>query len=376
MPMFSRSSNKGLPGKPLYWSAAILIVVLIGYLCVRSQGGLPVIGESGSQPLSAAFSPAATGLGMSPEGGPALSSGRPASSSWPGVVSRPTPGAPLGPSNGLMGRATPATTAEARTSQTAAGGAPPAVAMPAAATPTAPAGTPIIGSPPVAEQSTDVSTLPQLQTAPVRSANLGPTGYPQQTTIPVGGLPLTPAPSTPPTIPAGTTLYTPSGTSVYGFKSVPITTQSAVTQLGVTALPVASNQVQPAVQVLPPGATLYTPSGTSVYGITSAPITTQSSVTQLGVTALPVASNQAQSVAQVSPWPAYRVEVGPISGQQGAKEIAESLVKAGFQAKVEATTVGQYTVTLTPPPQSTVAGGLAIVKSVGPALPIKVELVP
>jgi len=171
-------------------------------------------------------------------------------------------------------------------------------------------------------------------------------------------------------------LYTPSGTSVYGFTIAPITTQSAVTHLGATALPVANNQVQPAAQVLSPGATLYTPSGTSVYGFTIAPITTQSEVTLLGATGLPVASNQAQSIAQVLLWPTYRVEVGPISDQQGAKEIAESLVKAGFKTKVDATTVGQYTVTLNPPPKSVVGQGLAVIKSIGPDLPIKVELVP
>jgi len=171
-------------------------------------------------------------------------------------------------------------------------------------------------------------------------------------------------------------LYTPSGTSVYGFTSAPITTQNAVTLQGVTALPVASSQVQPAAQALPPGATLYTPSGTAVYGFTSAPTTTQSAVTLLGATALPVASNQAQSAAQVLPRPTYRVEVGPISDQQGANGIAERLTHAGFVAKVDATITGQYTVTLTPPAQSTVSNGLAIVKSVGADLPTKVELVP
>ncbi len=471
MPVIPRGPNKGLLLEPLPWLAVILIVVLIGYGRVTSQGGPPAIGANKSQPLSAALSPAATGLAASREGGPAFSSGRPTPASPTGVVRRPTPGAPWGPSNGLTGRATPATTAEAhslsvapmgapslamlpppnsnpallpgvsssiagitvtgiaggrvrvavveigglssvvsvgdrirdftvvaisanevvlrrddrtfrlplaraRTFQTTTGGGAPAVAIPAAAAPASPAGTPIIGLPPLPEQPTAASQLPQPPTAPVTSVNLGPTAYPQQTAVPVWGVPLTPAPPAPPVTPPGATLYTPSGTSVYGFTSPPITTQSAVTRLGATALPVASNQVQPAAQVLSPGATLYTPSGTSVYGFTSAPITTQSAVTLRGATALPVASNQAQSVAQVLPWPTYRVEVGPISDRQGAKEIAESLVRAGFKAKVEATTVGQYTVTLTPPPQSTVARGLAIVKSAGADLPIKIELVP
>ena len=471
MPVIPRGPNKGLLLEPLPWLAAILIVVLIGYVHVMSQGGPPAAGTNKSQPLSAALSPTATGLAASREAGRALSPGRPSPASPTGVVRRPTPGGPLGPSSGLIARAPLATTAEAHalsvapmgapslaalpppnsnpaplpgvssstagitvtgiaggsirvavveigglssivgvgdrirdftvmaisenevvigqddrtfrlplsrasTPRTTAGGTPPAVAMPAAAIPAAPAVTPGSSLPPLSEQPTATSTLPQPPTVPVTSVNLGPTGYPQQTPVPVWGVPLAPAPPTPPVTPPGTTVYTPSGTSVYGFTSAPITTQSAVTRQGVTALPVASIQVPPAAQVLPPGATLYTPSGTSVYGFTSAPITTQSAVTLRGATALPVASNQAQSVAQVLPWPTYRVEVGPISDQQGAKEIAESMVRAGFKAKVEATAVGQYTVTLTPPPQSTVGRGLAIVKSVGADLPTKIELVP
>lgn len=269
----------------------------------------------------------------------------------------------------------------ASTSQTTAGASPPAVAIPAAAspaapaTPAAPAGAPIIFSPPLREQPTAASTLSQAPTAPLPAVNLGPTGYPQQTAISVGGVPLT-QPASAPAIPPGATLYTPSGTSVYGFTSPPISTQSTVTVRGVTSLPVASNQVQTDAQVLPPEATLYTPSGTSVYGFTSAPITSQSAVSLRGATAIPVAANQAQSVEQVLPRPTYRVEIGPISDQQGAREIAESLARAGFVAKVDATTAGGYTVTLNPPPQSTVAQGLAVVKSVGPDLPIKIELVP
>jgi hypothetical protein len=275
--------------------------------------------------------------------------------------------------------------AGASTVQTTMGGGPPAVAIPAAA-PSAPAaGTPSIASPPVAQQPpaaptvpqpTAASTVPPSPTASVTAVNVGSTGYPQQTTVPLWGVPLTPAPPNPQAIPPAATLYTPSGTSVYGFTSAPITTQSTVTQRGVTVLPVASNQQQTDTQVLPPGAVLYTPSGTSVYGITSAPITTQSEVTLRGATGLPVASNQAQSTAQVLLWPTYRVELGPISDQQGAKDMAERLAQAGFTAKIDATTAGQYTVTLIPPPQATVARGLAILKSVGADVPIKVELVP
>ena len=269
--------------------------------------------------------------------------------------------------------------ARATTSQTTPGGGPPAVAIPAAApaapaTPAAPAGTPIIVSPPLPAQPAAASTLSQPPTASFTAVYLGPTGYPQQTVVPLLGVPLTPAP--PREIPPGATLYTPSGTSVYGFTSPPITAQSLVTVRGVASLPVASNQLQTDAQVLPPDATLYTPSGTSVYGFASAPITSQNAVTLRGATAVPVAANQAQSVEQVLPRPTYRVEVGPISDQQGAKEIAESLAKAGFLAKVDATVPGQYTVTLSPPPQSTVDQGLAVIKSVGPGLPIKIKLVP
>jgi len=121
---------------------------------------------------------------------------------------------------------------------------------------------------------------------------------------------------------------------------------------------------------------LYTPSGTSVYGFKSAPITTQSTVTLLGVMALPVAANQAQSVEQVLLWPTYRVELAPLSDQRSANEVADRLSQTGFGAKVGAPSPGQYTVTLTPPPQSTVARGLYAIKSVLGDLPIKIELVP
>jgi hypothetical protein len=273
----------------------------------------------------------------------------------------------------------------ASTSQTTAAEGPPAVAIPAAAASAPPAGAPVISAPPVAEQPTAAptilqppagATVPQPPTTSVPSLNVGSTAYPQQTTVPVWGVPLIPAPPNPQAIPPAVTLYTPSGTSVSGFTSAPITTQSAVAQGGVTALPVASNQLQTDTQVLPPGAILYTPSGTSLYGITSAPITTQSTVTLLGATGLPVAANQAQSVAQVLPWPLYRVEAGPFSDQESAKAIADSLARAGFIAKVDASTAGQYTVTLTPPPQATVAQGLAVLKSAGADLPIKIQLVP
>jgi len=177
-------------------------------------------------------------------------------------------------------------------------------------------------------------------------------------------------------LPLGATVYTPSGTSDYGFASAPITTQNTVTPQGATTLPVASSEPAPAAQVLPPGATLYTPSGTSDYGSSNPPITAQSAVTVGGVTALPVAANQAGSTAEVSPWPAYRVQVGPISDQQGAADIAASLITAGFTAKVDANASGQYIVTLNPPPQSTIGRGLAIVTSIATDLPIKVELGP
>ena len=56
--------------------------------------------------------------------------------------------------------------------------------------------------------------------------------------------------------------------------------------------------------------------------------------------------------------------------------IAEQLQEAGFAAKVSATGGGQYTVTLNPSPQTAVGQSLAIIKSVGADLPIKIELVP
>ena len=72
----------------------------------------------------------------------------------------------------------------------------------------------------------------------------------------------------------------------------------------------------------------------------------------------------------------YQVKVGPISDQKSAQEIAKRLTKAGFAAKVTATGGGQYTVTLNPSPQTAVGQSLAIIKSVGADLPIKIELVP
>jgi len=253
--------------------------------------------------------------------------------------------------------------------------APPAAAAlepPAAA----PAGTPANGSPTAATQPAATSTVPQPPTTTFRSVTLGPTGYPQPTSVPVRGVPLSLSTGPSPVLPLGATVYTPSGTSDYGFASAPITTQNTVTPQGATTLPVAASEPAPAAQVLPPGATLYTPSGTSDYGSSNPPITAQSAVTLGGVTALPVAANQAGSTAEVSPWPAYRVQVGPISDQQSAAAIAASLVTAGFTAKVDANASGQYIVTLNPPPQSTVGRGLAMVTSLATDLPIKVELGP
>ena len=253
--------------------------------------------------------------------------------------------------------------------------APPAAA--ASAPPAAaPAGTPANGSPTAATQPAATSTVPQPPTTSFRSVNLGPTGYPQPTSVPVAGAPLSLSTGPSPVLPLGATVYTPSGTSDYGFVSAPITTQNTVTPQGATTLPVASSEPAPAAQVLPPGATLYTPSGTSNYGSSNPPITAQSAVPLRGATALPVAANQAGSTAEVSPWPAYRVQVGPISDQQSAADIAASLVTAGFTAKVDANASGQYVVTLNPPPQSTVGRGLAIVTSIATDLPIKVELGP
>src|SRR6266513_462027 len=199
-----------------------------------------------------------------------------------------------------------------------AAGAPAPKAPPAAAASeppaAAPAGTPANGSPTAATQPAAASMVPQPPTTSFRSVNLGPTGYPQPTSVPVGGLPLS-----------------------------------------------LSTGPSP---VLPLGATVYTPSGTSNYGSSNPPITAQSAVPLRGATALPVAANQAGSTAEVSPWPAYRVQVGPISDQQSAADIAASLVTAGFTAKVDANAGGQYIVTLNPPPQSTVGRGLAIVTSI------------
>ncbi len=435
MLVIPRGSNKGLPSKPLLWVAGILIVALIGHLYVRSQGRPPAIEANGSQPLSPTLSAPAAEPAASGEGAPALSSGGPAPSSQTDVVGQPTSGVPLGPSSELITRATPATTAEARSLSSALGGAPSLAALPpsnshsapvaqARTSPTTtdeappavaiPAATPAAPASPVAEQPTQASTLPQPPTEPVstlpqpptvliRSLNLGPTANPQQTPVPVLAVPIPPAPPSPPVTPSGATSYTPSGTSVYatfyapsstsayGFTIAPTTTQSTVTVRGVTVLPVAATQVQtspPPPPVIPSGATtytpsgtsiyatLYTPSGTSVYGFKSAPITTQSTVTLLGVMALPVAANQAQSVEQVLLWPTYRVEVAPTSDKRSATEVADRLSQTGFGAKVGEPSPGQYTVTLTPPPQSTLGRGLYVIKSVLGDLPIKIELVP
>jgi hypothetical protein len=68
--------------------------------------------------------------------------------------------------------------------------------------------------------------------------------------------------------------------------------------------------------------------------------------------------------------------VGPISDQRRAKEIANRLTKAGYAAKVSATGDGQYIVTMNPSLETAVGQGLAIIKSVGADLPVKIELVP
>jgi hypothetical protein len=324
-----------------------------------------------------------------------------------------------------------------------------AVAIPTAATQTAPTAPPIIASPPAAQQPTGVSTSALPPTTTVTAVRLGPTGYPAQITVPVWGVPLTPAPPSPPVMSPGATLYTPAGTSAYGSTNAPITTQSAIALGGVTGLPVAASQVRSAAPVPPLGATLYTPAGTSAYGSTNAPITAQSAISLRGVTALPVASNQAQFVAQVLPRPTsgqagaiaataaatgsalggaqqtstpsavspsrlvgvaspqqpvsapagiptrapaavvsapaqvlrgsaqlYQVKVGPISDKRRAEEIAKRLTKAGFAAKVSATSRAHYTVTLNPSPQTAVGQSLVIIESVQAGVPVKIELAP
>lgn len=380
MPVVPRRSDNGVLAKPVLWWAGSLIVVLIG------------VSAANASPAPSPAAPSAT-AGITVTG---IAGGRVrvaiiemgGQSYVVGVGDRIRDFTvkAIAPNEVVLGRDNRTfrlPVSRANTSQTTLAEAP-AVAIPAAATP-APAGTSAIGAPPLTEQPAAAQTVlrlpaapaaPQPPTVPITSLNLGSTGYPPQTAVPVWGVPLTPAPPNPQAIPPAATLYTPSGTSVYGFATAPITTQSTVTQRGVTVLPVASNQVQPDTRALPPGATLYTPSGTSLYGIASAPITTQSEVTLFGATGLPVAANQAQTVTQVLPWPLYRVEVGPFSDQQGALDTAESLAKAGFTARVDANTAGQYTVTLTPPPQATVAQGLAVLKSIGADLPIRIQLVP
>ena len=377
--MSPRASSKRLPSRPLLWSAGIAIAMLMG-CAVVGLAVAPAV-DASPAPLPGASSPPADitviGIGggqvrvaLVEVGGRSIvvGVGDRIGSFTVKVIS----------GNGVV---------LARGNQTfrlplASGGASPPVAtapapaVPKAVTVPAPAGTPTVPSAPAAGQPPQASASPQPAAGAVSAATQGSTADTQSARVPVGGAPLAPAPPTPPAIPPGAVVDTPSGTSVYGFKSAPITTQSAVTQQGVTALPVASNNVQPGGQVLPSAATLYTPSGTSVYGITTGPITTQSAVTQQGTTALPVASNQAQSAAQVSPRPTYQVELAPISDEARANDIAGQLVKAGFTAKIDATTDGQYIVKLTPPPQSTVSGGLAVFKSTGVDVPIKVEILP
>ena len=381
MSVMPRGSNKRLPSKSMLWLAGILIVVPIECLCVGSQGIPAAMASPAQSPGASSPTSGITVTGIA--GGTVRvavieSDGR-SFVVGVGYRVRDFTVKAISANEVVLGRGNLAfrlPLARGGTSATIAGGAPPAVAIPAQAVPAAPAVVPANPSPQPAEQPTAATTVPQPAAVPVRSVNSGPTGYPQQTTIPVWGVSLIPAPPNPSAIPPGTTLYTPSGTSVYGFTNAPITTQSAVTLGGVSGLPVASNQVQPAEPVLPAGAILHTPSGTSVYGFTNAPVTTQSEVSLRGTTGLPVASNQAQSVAQVLPWPTYRVELAPISDQPRANEIAQRLAQAGFTAKVDATTPGQYIVKLTPPPQSTVGQGLAVLKAVGADLPVKIELVP
>src|SRR5437588_849548 len=141
--------------------------------------------------------------------------------------------------------------------------APPAAAAlepPAAA----PAGTPANGSPTAATQPAATSTVPQPPTTTFRSVTLGPTGYPQPTSVPVRGVPLSLSTGPSPVLPLGATVYTPSGTSDYGFASAPITTQNTVTPQGATTLPVAASEPAPAAPVLPPGATLNPPPQSTV----------------------------------------------------------------------------------------------------------------
>ncbi len=379
MSVMPRGSNKRSPSKWTPWLAGILIVVPVGWVCVGPHG-IPAVTASAAQSPGAS-SPTAgitvTGIAGGTVGVAIIETDGRSFVVGVGDRIRDFTVKAITANEVVLGRGNLAyrlALTRGGTSPTIAGGAPPAVAIPAQAASAAPAQVPT-ASPPPAEQPAAAPAAPQPPTVPVRSLELAP-GYPQQTAVPVLAVLLIPAPPTPSAIPPGTTLYTPSGTSVSGFTTAPITTQSAVTVGGVSVLPVASNQMQPDAQLLPPGTTLYTPSGTSLYGITTAPVTTQSTVTLRGATALPVASNQAQSAEQVLPWPTYRVELAPLSDQPRANEIAQRLARAGFAAKVDATTPGQYTVRLTPPPQSTVGQGLAVLKSVGVDLPIKVELLP
>jgi hypothetical protein len=374
-------SNKRWPSKSVSWLAGILMAVPIGCLCAGSHGAPAAMASPAQSP--AASSPAAgitvTGIAGGTVRVAVVEMGGQSFIVGVGDRIRDFTVKAISVNEVVLGRGNQTfrlPLARGSTPPTAAVGAPPAVAIPAAAVPAAPVATSVVPSPPPAVQPTAAPAVPQPPTVPVRSLELGTPGYPQQTAVPVLAVLLIPAPPTPSAIPLGTTLYTPSGTSVYGFTTAPITTQSAVTVGGVSVLPVASNQLQPDAQLLPPGTTLYTPSGTSLYGIATAPITTQSTMTLRGATGLPVASNQAQSVEQVLPWPTYRVELAPISDQPRANAIADRLAQVGFGAKVEATTPGQYTVKLTPPPQSTVGQGLAVLKSVGVDLPIRIELVP
>ncbi|HKV43375.1 MAG TPA: hypothetical protein VJT32_01670 [bacterium] len=72
----------------------------------------------------------------------------------------------------------------------------------------------------------------------------------------------------------------------------------------------------------------------------------------------------------------YQVKVGPISDKRRAEEIAKRLTKAGFAAKVSATSGAHYTVTLNPSTQTAVSQSLAIIESVQADVPVKIELVP
>jgi hypothetical protein len=202
--------------------------------------------------------------------------------------------------------------------------------------------------------------------------------------------------------PPGATLYTPSGTSAYGSASAPITSQSAVSLRGVTALPVASNQAQSIAQVLPRPTSRQAGAGAAAGGgagggapqapaASAAPPSQPAGGAGPGQQAATPASGGA-TVIPIPPAPAagasapsqvlrsnaqlYQVKVGPISDQRRAKEIANRLTKAGYAAKVSATGDGRYTVTMNPTLQTGVGQGLAIIKSVGADLPIKIELVP